>query len=183
MLMASIFRLSTVLSIGIILATFFLQHNVCQVPSEEQQQQKPALVEQINHLLSDLLKSFNYTTGGGDSSSSQTDRTHLIALENVKTLAVIELHQLPTSRSSSPPLRFLAAQQQEQPNLLQLRDCTLFDMIKRKEEGKQFLERLEAASNDSGGNTTFTRVHPATSNMLLNATQMCRLLWKYVLQN
>lgn len=177
-LMASIFRLSTAISIGIILATFFLQHNVCQESSEEQQQQeKLPLVDKINHQLQSLLASINYksTTGGSD---GRNDRTHLIALQNVKTLAVIELRQLPTTRTSSLYLRFFATQQQEQQNLLQLRDCTLFDMIKRKEEGKQFLERLAAASVESGGNTTFTSIHPATSTMLLNATEMCRLLWK-----
>ncbi|KAH9405474.1 hypothetical protein TYRP_001325 [Tyrophagus putrescentiae] len=203
LLMASIFRLTTA-CIGILLATTaFLQQLNCQVPIPEhpQHQHQPpqlsTLAEQINQLQNDLLTAINYydqpltsvsssgRTGGNYTvfTSQLPERTHLIALQNVKTLAVIELRQLPAvSRSFSPYLRFFAAhhrQPQHHRELFQLRDCTLFDMIKRKEEGEQFLERLANASIASGGNTTFYAVPFSSPRMLLNATQMCRLLWKY----
>lgn len=121
-----------------------------------------SLSDRITSLIRNTLNMINY-----EWTEFNHPHTHLLALETNKTLAIIELRQtLTNDRSRSPSDSF------------EIIDCTIFDMKKRRREGEQFLNVLQEPEN----NVTFNR-YEANYQTVLDALELCRLLWKDQTEN
>lgn len=123
-----------------------------------------SLDEQIDAIFAATLQTVDYQVH--DTSSHPW--THLLALQNEKTLAVIEFNQVASSSSSSPTYRHYGPHES-----LQMHDCVMFDMIKRQKDGNAFLEQLTKSKN----NTSLLQLR-ASSKTLLEVARLCQLLWK-----
>ena len=110
---------------------------------------------QIEELLANLLRTVQYQLN-----HTMHKLTHILALETNKTLAIIEIHQTPDSIN--------------QPLTIRLIDCALFDMIKRKLEGKQFMKIYAKPQAN-----VFFFHYNVNYSTVLEVSRMCRLLWKH----